>query len=106
MPFITIYSTKEISLKKDFIEELRKTSAQAFTCKESKIYEHDFSIIHHVLESAQLSREIEIRITAHNFPSRIKRIDEIASSIQSAMEGIPWGQVKVFVFLIPIGMRG
>lgn len=107
MPFINLHSNTEKYIPtKKFLEILRNQAANSLSCEGSRLKEGDFSIIPFPYNSLnQLSADMEIRITAHNFQERIDRSNQIGKEIKDAiLKEFPHLEIKVFIFLCTIGM--
>jgi len=106
MPFIDIYSKEEIDSVNTFEDKLTRAASACLNCEESFVPAKDFNIYPHVLKHARLRGNIDIRIIAHNFPSRIGKEDQMSAEIEEAMNNSSrWKNVKVYVVLAAIGVN-
>ena len=103
MPIMNIYSPAErIKKLEGDADRLRNLAAAALNVEEWPIDATHISL-RFIAVSGILTGDVEVEIIAHSFEGRVKRKDEICSSVRSELEGVWRLEVRVWLHLVEMG---
>ena len=107
MPTVNLYYKNENSVRvlASLVPKLKKYLADKLTCGDIKLTSSEISIRFVFAKGDGMIGDIELEITAHAFPERVKKQDEICREIRKfVMKEIPSvGDVKVWLKLCELG---
>jgi hypothetical protein len=107
MPTVNIYckNEKDHSRLKPFLFKLKTYLAEALTCDNIKLVSGEISIKLVSADGEQMMGDIEIEITAHAFPARVEKQDEICKKTTAYVkQALPYlGDVKTWLLLGQLG---
>src|SRR3972149_7816270 len=87
------------------VPELNANLAEKLSCGDIKLSTDEISIRFIPVKGGKMIGDIELEITAHAFPERVKKQDEICLEVASYLkEKLPFlGEVKVWLKLSELG---
>lgn len=107
MPTVNIYFSKEESVSKleTIVPELKSYLAEKLTCGGIKLNPSEISIRLIRVSGGKMIANVELEITAHHFPERVKKQDQICLDVMDYIkEKLPSvGDVKVWLKLSELG---
>ncbi len=107
MPTVNIYyKNKDIPQElTNLTPELKERLAEKLTCGEIKLTPAEISIRFIFTQGEGMIGNVELEITAHAFPERVKKQDEICRDVMNYIQKeIPSvGDVKVWLKLCELG---
>ncbi len=107
MPTVNIYykDEKNHSALKSVVNKLKIYLAEKLTCDDIKLTPEEISIRLVAVDGDSMMGDVELEITAHEFPARVEKQDEIchdtAIYIQKEVHSV--GDVKVWLKLCQLG---
>ena len=103
MPTVNIYFLKQTNIKElqDLTPSLKTFLAEKLTCGDIKLTAEEISARFIKINDGKMIGDVELEITAHAFPERIKKQDEICLDVMSSIKRkVPSvGDVKVWLKL-------
>lgn len=107
MPTVNIYSLKEASIEglQTLTLNLKIFLAEKLTCGDIKLTPEEISIRFINVSGGEMIGDVELEITAHAFPERVKKQDEICLDVMNYIkEKLPSaGDIKVWLKLCELG---
>lgn len=107
MPTVNIYFLEQTKTEdlQSFIPNLKAYLAEKLTCGDIKLTTDEISIRFVRVSGGEMIADVEIEITAHAFPERVKEQDGICLEVMNYIkENVPSiGGVKVWLILAELG---
>lgn len=107
MPTVNIYFANEKSIQglQELTPKLKEYIAEKLTCGDIKLTPSEVSIRFVNVGGGAMIGRIELEITAHAFPERVKKQDEICRDVMNYIKkgGPSVGDVKVWLKLSELG---
>ncbi len=107
MPTANVYyrDEKDHETLKPLLRDLKACLADKLTCGELKLGEKDMSVRFLPVDGDGMLGNVEIEITAHEFPERVKNQDKICYETKNYVEGKApsVGEVRVWLKLVQLG---
>lgn len=107
MPTVNLYFLEQTKTEdlQSFIPNLKAYLAEKLTCGDIKLTADEISIRFVRVSGGEMIAEVEVEITAHAFPDRVKKQDEICLDIMNYIkENVPSiRDVKVWLILVELG---
>lgn len=107
MPTVNVFYrvSSKIEALERLIFELKEYLADKLTCADIKLTPKEISIRLIQVSGGDMIGDVELEITAHAFPERVKRQDEICLEVANYLkEKLPsLGEVKVWLKLSELG---
>ncbi len=108
MPTVNIYykSKRGYSLLNKLMPDIKRYIAKELTAEEIRLASDEISVrLIHVENGKGMLGDVELEITAHEFPSRIKMSDKICHDTKAYLQGqlLTIGNVRVWLKLCKLG---
>jgi len=107
MPTVNVFyrESSEIEALEKLIPKLKEYLADKLTCGDIKLTPEEISIRLIRINGGEMIGDVELEITAHAFPERVKKQDEICLKVADYLkEKLPsLGGVKVWLKLSELG---
>lgn len=107
MPTVNIYykDKKDHTALKSITQKLKIYLADKLTCDDIKLTPQEISLRYIAVDGEGMMGNVDLEITAHEFPARVRKQDEIcydtANYIQKEVPSV--GSVKVWLKLCQLG---
>lgn len=107
MPTVNIYFLERTNTKdlQSLISDLKTFLAEKLTCGDIKLTPEEISVRFIYISGGKMIGNVELEITAHAFPERVKKQDKICLDVMNYIkEKVPSvGDVKVWLKLCELG---
>ena len=107
MPTVNLYFLEQTKTKdlQNFTPKLKTFLAKKLTCGDIKLTSEEISIRFIHVNGGEMISDVELEITAHAFPERVKKQDKICIDVMNYIkEKFPSvGDVKVWLKLSELG---
>ena len=104
MPTINIFHQGKVSEIGELATKLKSFVAEKLSTSDKKLSAEEISIRLISVDSKMIG-DVELEITAHSFPERVEKQDEICNEVRQFIqrEYPVFGEVRVWLILVELG---